>query len=102
MSYVCAPSGSYSIIAWGQVPHESYDFAMTKGIVEFGRGHYAQAADRFEQARKAVPKDPEATEYLGQTLFIVRVLRGRRMVPFHLCAKSEKRVVKARHQGLVH
>jgi predicted Zn-dependent protease len=55
-------------VAWAQVPNETYDFNITKGIVEFSRGHYAQAADLFEQARQAVPNDPEATEYLGQTL----------------------------------
>jgi len=55
-------------VAWAQVPNETYDFNITKGIVEFGRGHYAQAADLFKQARQAMPNDPEATEYLGQTL----------------------------------
>jgi tetratricopeptide (TPR) repeat protein len=55
-------------VAWGQVPNETYDFSIAKGIVEFGRKHYEQAASFFEQARQAVPNDPEATEYLGQTL----------------------------------
>ena len=54
--------------AAAQVPNETYDFSMTKGVVEFGRGHYEQAADFFEQAREAIPDDPEASEYLGQTL----------------------------------
>lgn len=54
--------------AWAQLPNETYDFSITKGIVEFGRGHYEQAAAFFEQARQAVPDDPEASEYLGQVL----------------------------------
>ena len=55
-------------VAWAQAPNETYDFNISKGIVEFGRGHYTQAADHFEQARQAVPNDPEAIDYLGQTL----------------------------------
>ena len=51
-----------------QVPNETYDFSITKGLVEFGRQHYEQAAIFFEQARQAMPGDPEAIEYLGQTL----------------------------------
>jgi len=55
-------------VAWAQAPNETYDFSITKGTVEFGRKHYEEAAILFEQARQAVPNDPEATEYLGQTL----------------------------------
>lgn len=55
-------------LAWAQEPNETYDFNITKGIVEFGRGRYAEAADLFNKARQAVPNDPEATEYVGQTL----------------------------------
>ena len=65
---ICAIGLVLDHVAWAQVPNETYDFNITKGIVEFSRGHYAQAADLFEQARLAVPNDPEATEYLGQTL----------------------------------
>ena len=65
---ICAIGLVLDHVAWAQVPNETYDFNITKGIVEFSRGHYAQAADLFEQARQAVPNDPEATEYLGQTL----------------------------------
>ncbi len=61
--------------ALAQAPNETYDFDMTKGIVEFGRGNYAQAANHFEQARQAVPNDPEATEYLGQTLLRLKKYR---------------------------
>lgn len=53
--------------SWGQVPYETYDFSMSKGIVEFGRGHYELAARMFERAREAKPDDLEATDYLGQT-----------------------------------
>lgn len=53
-------------VAWAQVPNETYDFSIAKGIIEFGRGHYEQAAGLFELAREAIPNDPEATEYLGQ------------------------------------
>ncbi len=65
---ICAIGLVLDQVAWAQVPNETYDFNITKGIVEFSRGHYAQATDLFEQARLAVPNDPEATEYLGQTL----------------------------------
>jgi tetratricopeptide (TPR) repeat protein len=54
-------------LSWGQVPHETYDFSMSKGIAEFGRGHYDVAAKMFEQARIAKPNDLEAADYLGQT-----------------------------------
>ena len=54
-------------VAWSQGPNETYDFSITKGIVEFGRKHYDQASELFEQARQAAPDDPEAIEYLGQT-----------------------------------
>jgi len=66
--WVCAAWLAYVCAAGAQVPNETYDFSITKGIVEFGRGHYEQAAALFEQARHAVPNDPDATEYLGQTL----------------------------------
>ena len=61
--------------AWAQVPNETYDFSISKGIVEFSRGHYDKAADLFEQARQAVPNDPEAIEYLGQTLLRLKKYR---------------------------
>ena len=53
--------------SWGQVPHETYDFSMSKGIVEFGREHYDVAARMFERARAAKPDDHEVKNYLGQT-----------------------------------
>ncbi|MGH9427386.1 MAG: tetratricopeptide repeat protein [Terriglobia bacterium] len=62
-------------VAWAQVPNETYDFSIAKGMVEFGRGHYEQAAHHFEQARQAMPNDPEATEYLGQTLLHLKKYR---------------------------
>ena len=65
---ICAIGLVLDHVAWAQAPNETYDFNISKGIVEFGRGHYTQAADHFEQARQAVPNDPEAIEYLGQTL----------------------------------
>ena len=53
--------------ARAQVPNETYDYSITKGTVEFGRGHYGQAAELFERARAARPSDPEASEYLANT-----------------------------------
>ena len=53
--------------SWAQLPHETYDFSMSKGIAEFGRGHYDVAASMFERARNAKPDDLEAADYLGQT-----------------------------------
>jgi len=58
-----------------QAPNEIYDFSMTKGVVEFGRGHYEQAVHLFEQARQARPNDVEAAEYLGQTLLRLKKYR---------------------------
>jgi tetratricopeptide (TPR) repeat protein len=66
--WVCSAWLALLSVAGAQVPNETYDFSMTKGIVEFGRRHYEQAAALFEQARQTVPNDREATEYLGQTL----------------------------------
>jgi tetratricopeptide (TPR) repeat protein len=54
--------------AGAQAPNETYDFSITKGLVEFGRRHYDEAAALFRQARQAVPNDRDATEYLAQTL----------------------------------
>jgi tetratricopeptide (TPR) repeat protein len=62
-------------VAWAQVPDETYDFSIAKGIIEFGRGHYEQAAGFFERAREAMPNDPEATEYLGQALLRLKKYR---------------------------
>ena len=53
--------------SWGQAPDETYDFSMSKGVVEFGRAHYELAAQMFERALEVYPHDPEATDYLGQT-----------------------------------
>ncbi len=64
---VCLVWFAFTPVSWAQIPNETYDFSITKGVVEFGRGHYEQAADFFEQARRAMPNDPEAAEYLGQT-----------------------------------
>ncbi len=66
--FLCITWLALDDMAQAQVPNETYDFSITKGVVEFGRKHYAEAADLFERARQAVPNDPEATEYLGQTL----------------------------------
>ena len=60
-------SVAFHPVTWAQIPNETYDFSLTKGVVEFGRGHYEQAAELFEQAHRAVPNDAEAAEYLGQT-----------------------------------
>src|SRR5688500_5814977 len=66
--WACAAWLVLASAAGAEVPNETYDFSITKGIVEFGRRHYEQAATLFEQARQAVPGDREATAYLGQTL----------------------------------
>ena len=38
---ICAIGLMLDRVAWAQAPNETYDFNMTKGTVEFGRGHYA-------------------------------------------------------------
>ena len=35
---VCAFGLALDHVAWAQAPNETYDFNITKGIVEFGRG----------------------------------------------------------------
>ena len=47
---------------------ETYDFSISKGLVEFGKGRYDQAHALFERALKAKPGDLNASDYLGQTL----------------------------------
>jgi tetratricopeptide (TPR) repeat protein len=70
LSLVCLAAPS-----WGQASHETYDFTMSKGIVEFGRGHYEPAAQMFERARNAKPGDLEASDYLGQTYLRLKKYR---------------------------
>lgn len=53
--------------SWAQVPQESYDFSMSKGVAEFTRGHYELAAKMFERAVEVKPRDLDAVNYLGQT-----------------------------------
>lgn len=53
--------------SWGEMPDETYELHMSKGIVEFGREHYDVAARLFERARAAKPDDHEVQNYLGQT-----------------------------------
>src|ERR1044071_3000019 len=72
---MCAIGLVLAHVAWAEVPNETYDFSISKGVVEFGRGHYDKAADLFEQARQAVPNDPEAIEYLGQALLHLKKYR---------------------------
>ncbi|MBI4400873.1 MAG: tetratricopeptide repeat protein [Nitrospirae bacterium] len=50
------------------VDPEAYDLNISKGVVEFGKGHYEQAEALFTQALMAKPGDPDAQYYLGQTL----------------------------------
>lgn len=58
---------NYATPVQAQVPQETYDFTMSKGMVELGRGHYDVAARMFERALQSKPHDLEATDYLGQT-----------------------------------
>lgn len=51
---------------------ETYDFSMSKGLIEFGRKRYEQAAALFRQAADAKPNDFDAQDYLGQTLLRLR------------------------------
>src|SRR6266404_4587824 len=62
---ICAIGLVLDQVAWAQVPNETYDFNITKGIVEFSRGHYAQATDLFEQAQILDPKNPLVYFYQG-------------------------------------
>lgn len=47
---------------------ETYDFKMSKGILEFSKGRYEKAAELFQQALRAKPGDVDALDYLGQSL----------------------------------
>ncbi|MGH7205328.1 MAG: tetratricopeptide repeat protein, partial [Nitrospiraceae bacterium] len=47
---------------------ETYDFSISRGLIEFGKGRYEKAQGLFEKALKAKPGDFDASDYLGQTL----------------------------------
>ena len=47
---------------------ETYDYSISKGLIEFGKGRYNHAEALFEKALKAKPGDLNASDYLGQTL----------------------------------
>ncbi len=47
---------------------ETYDFTLSKGLLEFSRGRYQEAAKLFRDATAAKPRDVEAQDYLGQAL----------------------------------
>lgn len=47
---------------------ETYDFKLSKGLLEFSRGRYEEAAALFRDATAARPRDFEARDYLGQSL----------------------------------
>ena len=55
---------------------ETYDFKMSKGILEFSRGRYERAAEVFQQALNAKPGDVDALNYLGQTLLRLKNYEG--------------------------
>lgn len=56
--------------AFAQMPPstEAYDLSISKGLIEFGKGHYEKAAQQFERALEADPDDFDARDYLGQSL----------------------------------
>lgn len=47
---------------------ETYDFTVSKGLLEFGKGRYEVAAGLFRKALEAKPRDVHARELLGQAL----------------------------------
>ncbi len=47
---------------------ETYDFTVSKGLLEFGKGRYEVAASLFRKALEARPHDMRARELLGQAL----------------------------------
>lgn len=47
---------------------EAYELNLSKGILAFGNEQYEQAEHLFTAALAARPGDPEASNYLGQTL----------------------------------
>jgi len=47
---------------------ETYELKFSRGLVEFGKGHYEEAATLFSLALDAKPNDPEAGYHLGQAL----------------------------------
>jgi tetratricopeptide (TPR) repeat protein len=55
---------------------ETYDFKMSKGILEFSKGRYERAAELFQQALGAKPGDVDALDYLGQTLLRLKNYEG--------------------------
>ncbi|WP_447600740.1 tetratricopeptide repeat protein [Nitrospira sp. Nam80] len=55
---------------------ETYDFKMSKGILEFSRGRYEKAGELFQQALSARPGDVDALDYLGQTMLRLKNYQG--------------------------
>jgi tetratricopeptide (TPR) repeat protein len=55
---------------------ETYDFKMSKGILEFSRGRYEKAGELFQQALIARPGDVDALDYLGQTMLRLKNYQG--------------------------
>ncbi len=56
------------VAAESPVDFETYDFTISRGLIEFGKGRYEKAQGLFEKALKAKPGDFDASDYLGQTL----------------------------------
>jgi tetratricopeptide (TPR) repeat protein len=62
------PSALAATVAPGLSEAQQYELTLSKGLVKFGKGEYADAEALFRQALQLKPGDPEATEHLAQTL----------------------------------
>ncbi|MGH7235491.1 MAG: tetratricopeptide repeat protein [Nitrospiraceae bacterium] len=74
-SLVSAWLAAFSLVAFvasanagTTVDSESYDLNISRGLLEFSRGHYEKAEPLLSAALDAKPGDPEAGYYLAQTL----------------------------------
>nr|MBI3612639.1 tetratricopeptide repeat protein [Nitrospirota bacterium] len=54
--------------AQAQEALEVYELNYSRGAMAFGLGNYEQAETFFRAALEAKPDDPEASNYLGQSL----------------------------------
>ena len=72
----------------GPAGAETYDFRMSKGILDFSKGRYDKATESFQQALNAKPGDSDALYYLGQAFLRLRNYQGAETA-FHQSLKRE-------------
>lgn len=67
---------------------QNYDLNFAKGLVKFGDGQYEESEKLFRNALKAKPGDPEAMDYLGQTLIRLKKYSDAELIYRDMLAKD--------------